>query len=62
MDKEIKMLQGYIDNSTDGVSHIPNRDVQDIIDYLLALREENRKIRETHYHESVLDLLRYERG
>lgn len=62
MDAKIEKLKCFMDSSIDGVTYVPKELLQEIVDYILELKRENREIRETHYHESVLELYRKKRG
>lgn len=50
----IDVLQEYIDGSIGGFTYISVEDLEEIQNYIIKLKEENREIRATHYHESVI--------
>lgn len=50
----IDVLQECINGSIDGFTYISVEDLEEIKNYIIKLKEENREIRATHYHESIV--------
>lgn len=50
----IETLQSYIKSAINGCTLVTVDDLQDILDFIVELKEENNHIRTTHYHESVV--------
>ena len=55
--EEIEILERYISNAEEGFSYIAVEDLAKVMECIVVLKEENRKIRNAHYHESIIATL-----